>query len=69
MISKRYEEERDFLFYSEINRMSITTEQGIKLVNEVGEEMSYRKIYDFFHTIIVKEYERRMDETNEKQSS
>lgn len=67
--NERYHGVTEFLFYSEIIQLSIKTEQGIKLVNEAGEDMSYRKVSDFFHTIIVKEYERRMDETNEKQSS
>lgn len=64
--NERYHGVTEFLFYSEIIEFSIKTGQGIKLVNAAGEDMSYRKVYDFFHTFIFKEYERRMDEKNGK---
>ncbi|WP_287769830.1 hypothetical protein [Megasphaera sp.] len=69
MSSKKYKDVVEFLFYSEITRCRFGTEHAMRLANVAGKEMSYKMVYDFFYSIIAKEYTRRMDEANEKQSS
>lgn len=68
MGNKKYKDVIEFLFCSEIIGYSFGTGKDTRLASVAGKEMPYRKIYDFFYYIIAKEYKRRMDESNEKQS-